>query len=158
MLGYGDFKQVFLSLFQKICDRKRSNVKLFFIQDGKVSSWYNQMMVGVLKKSNSAFYFYSVSKMVTWTLCFWLQGASWSWRKFQIISWMGGMMPLKRVLKGCSWRVLCILVRKVNRDVYIQLAVLHFYGTFYSVFGKVSNFSSFSRRIFHSYWQRQHFF
>ena len=33
-------------------------------------------------------------------------------------------------VKGCNGRVLCILVRKVNRDVYIQLAVLHFYGTF----------------------------
>ena len=52
-------------------------------------------------------------------------------------------MPLKRVLKGCNGRVLCILVRKVNRDVYIQLAVLHFYGTFYSVFDKVSDFSIF---------------
>jgi hypothetical protein len=40
---------------------------------------------------------------------------------------------------------LCILVRKVNRDVYIQLAVLHFYGTFYSVFSKVSDFSNFFR-------------
>ena len=55
------------------------------------------------------------------------------------------MTPLKRVLKGCNGRVLCILVRKVNRDVYIQLAVLHFYGTFYSVFDKVGDFSIFFR-------------
>ena len=39
-------------------------------------------------------------------------------------------MPLKRMLKGCNGGVLCILVGKVNKDVYIQLAVLHFYGTF----------------------------
>ena len=60
-------------------------------------------------------------------------------------------MSLKRVLKGCNGRVLCILVRKVNRDVYIQLAVLHFYGTFHSVFGKVGDFSHFSKIVFHPY-------
>jgi hypothetical protein len=38
MLGYGALKEVFLSLFQKIGDRKRSKVKLFSVQDEKVSS------------------------------------------------------------------------------------------------------------------------